>query len=150
MAVMTLESLVLRGVFVLVGEKRVNLRLGTSVLANEQASEIPVSIMRHSMPDYRQDQPAPWSEQQTTRVGGTGRSPGHAGVLGCRSGAGIAGGHRSADAAKARLQLLAAGAFVSVDTASSRAAVGRTALEAASKPTKRLSRTAWTRGKSGL
>jgi hypothetical protein len=103
MAVINLESLVLRGVSVLSDGRAINVRLGTSKVAKPQTPGMPVISMPNPLPGYPPTFPGSAGYQESTAlaadvdttVGGAGRSHGSAGFLGSRSLACCSGGLRS-------------------------------------------------------
>lgn len=105
MAIIRLESLVLRGVSVLSDGRAINPRLGTSAVVEVRNPEVQVISMRNPLPDYPpvftgsagyRVEAEPTADADAM-VGGAGRSHGSAGFLGSRSLAGCStAGQRAA------------------------------------------------------
>jgi len=105
MAVIRLESLVLRGVSVLSDGRAINLRLGTSAVNEPRISEMSVISMPNPLPDYPPvftgsagyQKSAETTVDADATVGGAGRSHGSAGLLVSRRLAGcLSAGQRAA------------------------------------------------------
>src|SRR5690242_8473520 len=104
MAVITLESLVLGGSFVLLGEKAVEVRLGTSVTAS-WPTPAPINPTRHPMPGCQaitRITPPDFADDYVRAADGAGRSLSSVGVRASairqalRAGGSSDGGTRSA------------------------------------------------------